>query len=220
MTIIILPTKGCPYNLCCNNTGYIDHNKYKLTKWSLPFEVSPSLRRLYFTWDSVGKIVDIWRQSLRKEGFHPNIEIFVDNDETIPINVATFGSYLNMIIQEPTGILVPDLRRVAPTPHGNITISISDEEYNTIVPKRSSHERLVPYTSINDNDGYTHTDRYNYKYIEIGKGDQYTYDPPRPILNKYTQRRVEPYYKDNTTSINCYCTECLQKNMPFTMANL
>ena len=223
MTILILPTSGCPYDLCCNNTGFIDHNQYKLTKWSQPFKVSPELRRIYPTWDCVGHIVDIWSQSLRNDGFHPNIEIFVYNDETIPINVATFGTYLDMVIQKPTGILVPDLSRVAPTPHGIITISISDNEFDTIAPKASTYNRPLPFTadeSFEQGNGYAHTNSHTNRYTGIDEYNEYTHEPPRPLLNKYTQRRVKPYYKDNTTSRNCYCTKCLQKNMPFTMANL
>jgi hypothetical protein len=225
MTILIIPTSGCPMDLRCNKTKYIEHNQHKLIKWSQPFKVSPELRRRYPTWDCIGKIVDIWCRSLRKDGSHPNIEIFVDNNKNIPINIATFGTYLDMVVQEPTGLHVPDLSRVAPTPHGNITISISDNEFDNIAPKNTGYIRPLAFTdeSFEEGNGYIHTN-HNDRYLDPYDYNQYTYEPPRPVLTKYTQRRVKPYYNEdgheNSTISSCFCSNCLKKKMPFTMANL
>ena len=129
----------------------------QLELWEYPFEIIPPLINLGAAWNNINIIINNWCQTQREGagGFkeiHPEINIYVANninDNQLcksgeSINNATRGTYLSTIIQEPTGICVPDLSKVAPTPRGNIIVCINEnslakynkmfESFNTFSP--------------------------------------------------------------------------------------
>ena len=252
MTIIILPMYGNPYvynlhdinepTLCDQEND--QNGLHKLDKWNMPFEVSPLLRTNHLHWDAVGTIIDIWSASVRKNGYHSDIEVFVDNNlDNRTINMSVQGTYINMIIQEPTGILVPDLSIVAQTPHNIITIYIKDRIYKDIITYRHTFHCLY-IRNLKMHWSYGELPNFQDEPRDVScvarrdtfEADRYenvknnkpkdsmlfnvpdSFQPPIPKLNGYTQRRVEPYYDNENMS--CFCNLCLLKKMPYTMANL